>query len=258
MSLQPIEPEVRALEPADVVIMARKQADALMGIVEDRKLYQLIGDKKYLMVEAWATIGAFNQVSANTEWVRSVKNENGEVIAYDALVNLKSIVDGSVRGSGLMRCGLDDFPCRGKTGTSKHKAAMSAAQTWAVSKAYRMNYSFVVVLAGFQPTPAEEMAEPAKAPAPQGPPCPFHPDRKLVWNTNDKGSWWSHKESTTKSGWCNPRGVPLPTPAASAQPASEAPQSEEDAEAEYLREQSRPIDAAPHPADEAKHELPTD
>jgi hypothetical protein len=68
--------------------------------------------------------------------------------------------------SGIMTCGFQEFPCRGREGMAKVKAAMSAAQTWAESKAYRMKFAFVAKLAGFEPTPADEMHE--TPPAPQG------------------------------------------------------------------------------------------
>jgi hypothetical protein len=42
--------------------------------------------------------------------------------------------------------------------SGKKQAAMSMAQTRATSKAYRLAYSFVAVLAGFEATPAEEVS----------------------------------------------------------------------------------------------------
>jgi hypothetical protein len=266
MTLQPIEAELRHPEPEEVVEVARRQADVLIKLVEDRGLFLEIEGKRYLFAEAWETIGAFNQVSANTVWVKAVLGDGGETVGYDALVNLISTVDGSVRGSGIMRCGLDDFPCRGRQGTAQHKAAMSAAQTWALSKAYRMNFSFVVVLAGFQATPADEMAgtPPSQAVIQQeGTMCPLHPGMPLRWNTNAKGSWWSHKLG---GGWCNPKGL-APPASAKPEPAKRSDvESPEEAEVAFLAELTEPLpedaerwgfkDEAP-PADAAKHEEPT-
>jgi hypothetical protein len=208
---QPTDAELPYLEPEEVVAVARKQADVLMKLVEDRGLFQTIGSERYLTAQAWETIGAFNRVSANTEWVTAVQNNDGETIAYDAKVSLISTLDGSQRGSGTARCSLDDFPCRGREGSARDKAAISAAQTWALSKVYRMNFSFVVTLAGFQPTPAEEMVDTPNDNSPaHGTECPTHSGVLLKWNTNAKGSWWSHKLG---SGWCNPRGLPPPSEA---------------------------------------------
>ena len=88
------------------------------------------------------------------------------------------VKNGEVIATGIMACGFDDFPCRGKQGTGKHRAAMSAAQTWAGAKAARMKYAWVVTLAGYAATPAEEMQQDGPQPperpvqAPQRAPRP--------------------------------------------------------------------------------------
>ena len=146
--------------PREVIKRATEQANALMEIVEQKNLYKAIEGKKYLVVDGWETIGAFNRVHALTDEVQPIM-EGDQTIAYEAKVSLWQ--DGIRIGSAIMSCGLDEFPCRGKEGQAKHKAAKSAAQTWATSKAYRMNFSWVAVLAGFEPTPAEEMPEPSSA-----------------------------------------------------------------------------------------------
>ena len=128
-----------------------------MDLVEKRKLFQVVGGKKYLHAEAWITIGAFNQIVAQTDSITPERDDDGVITGYDAKVSLIHTPTGEVRGGAIMSCGLDSFPCRGKNGSEKHKAAKSAAQTWAVSKAFRMTHSYVPVLAGYEATPAEEM-----------------------------------------------------------------------------------------------------
>ena len=214
MSLQKIDQAdalvASTVEPADVVALAKKQASALMDVVEDRKLYQVINDKKYLVAEAWETIGAFNRVFGETDWVRPIRNEADEITGYEAKVDLVG-AEGTKHGSGVMVCGFDDFPCRGKEGTAQHKAAMSAAQTWALSKAYRMNYSWVVVLAEYEPTPAEEMygTTPERM-------CPEH-GVAMTEKSNAEGSWWSHPRDG--GGWCNAKSekTPAQSPSGGAQ-----------------------------------------
>ena len=144
------------LPPKLVVARASEQAEALMGIVEKQHLYMRTGDKKYLEAEAWATILAFNQVHIETESIEEVWRD-GQLIAYRAKVRLVHDVTGQVKGSAIMDCGLDEFPCRGKQGHAKDRACISSAETWAMSKAARLNYSWVAVLAGYEPTPADEM-----------------------------------------------------------------------------------------------------
>jgi len=149
------------LTPTEVLEGATEQSKLLMNIVEQTKCYQVISGKKYLQVEAWETIGAFNRTHAETENVSPIIKD-GETIGYQAHVQLWK--DGNVVGGAVMPCFFTENCCKGKDGDAKHKSAMSAAQTFATSKAYRMNFSYIAILAGFQPMPAEEittdMAEP--------------------------------------------------------------------------------------------------
>lgn len=154
------EIELRAeLTPGEVVEGATIQAKLLMNIVEQTHCYQEIAKKKYLQVEAWETIGAFNRTHAETESISQITRDN-DVIGYQARVQLWK--DGKVVGGAVMPCYFTENCCRGKDGDAKHKACMSAAQTFATSKAYRMNFSYVAILAGYQPLPAEEITEDMK------------------------------------------------------------------------------------------------
>lgn len=169
--------QTEVLTPREVLNTAQGQAEALMELVEKRKLFQVIGGKKYLHAEAWITIGAFNQIVAQTDWIQPEKDEAGNITGYDAKVNLIHTPTGEIRGGAIMSCGLDSFPCRGKTGSEQHKAAKSAAQTWAVSKAFRMTHSYVPVLAGYEATPAEEMQASSDTPPPKKQPPPRRQQR---------------------------------------------------------------------------------
>ena len=143
--------------PQEVVDTARCQSKLLMDIVEKTGCYMKLRDKKYLMVEAWECIGAFNGTHAETESLTPII-EDGQTVGYQAKVQL--FKNGAVVGGASMPCFFTENACKGKEKDShgKHKAAMSAAQTFATSKAYRMNFSYVAILAGYQPTPAEEMS----------------------------------------------------------------------------------------------------
>lgn len=152
---------VRGVEisPAEVVETATAQAKLLMTIVKQTKCYQEIANKMYLQVEAWETIGAFNRTHAETESIEPITKDD-KTIGYRAHVQLWK--DGIVVGGAIMPCYFTENCCKGKEGDAKHKACMSAAQTFATSKAYRMNFSYVAILAGFQALPAEEITEDMK------------------------------------------------------------------------------------------------
>ena len=192
LELPPAQEQEIIVSPADVVAMAVAQAKALMDIVEKQKLYELIEKKKYLVVEGWELIGAFNGISACPEYVIPIERQ-GEIVGYESKVNLTK--QGVIAGSGIMSCGLDEFPCRGREGEAKHKACRSAAQTWATSKAYRLKYSFIAKLGGYETTPAEEMGGGGVIidnRAPQEHWCKLHnvafEQRKGKW-----GKFWSHR-----------------------------------------------------------------
>jgi hypothetical protein len=216
---------IQSATPAEVIAQATDWANHLMDIVSRSKLAVEINKKQYLPVEAWQIVGAFAGIKATTEWVREIRDE-GKLTGYEAKVHL--VRNGEVVGSGIMPCGFDEFPCRGKQGYARNKAAMSSAQTWATGKAYRQNFSWVVVLAGYQPTPLEEIKEggndkpPASAPQRPSTPttgttqakpqqarpvssvkCPVH-DVNFNIFTKDGNTWLSHKDG---SGWCNEKNV---------------------------------------------------
>jgi len=150
------------LAPKELIEHATIAANELFRIVDEQKLYVNIqkkeGVRPFLMAEAWQTIVALDNASLVTEWCEPVLDSQGETIAYRAKVNV--IKDGEVKASGIMPCGMDEFPTRGQQGYAKHRAAMSSAQTWAGAKAARGKYAWVAVLAGYEPTPENEMARP--------------------------------------------------------------------------------------------------
>jgi len=125
---------------------------------------------------------------------------DNEVIGYQARVQLWK--DGVVVGGAIMPCYFTENCCKGKEGDAKHKASMSAAQTFATSKAYRMNYSYIAILAGYEPTPAEEMMGSTivdgdrKATEP-GTWLKVCPDHNTKWYEGKFGL--NHK---TEDGWC--------------------------------------------------------
>jgi len=188
-----------ALSPQDVVDNATIQCKLLMDIVEKTKCFQVISGKKYLQVEAWETIGAFNSVHAVTETITPI-TKDGNTVGYDAKVNLVNS-NGIVVGSAIMPCYFTENACKGKEGDAKDKASKSAAQTFATSKAYRMNYSYVAILAGFQPLPAEEVTDDMKEPVDKSQHwCKLH---DTAFFKKGKMTSYAHPiEGTEPTEWC--------------------------------------------------------
>lgn len=183
ISLPQIYEGIGMMPPAVRVAMAADWAQAMMGVVEQKHLYQTIGGKKFLQAEAWELIGSFDECTARTRCEPIV--ENGEIAGYKGIAELMR--KGEIVGGADGTCYLDAAVCRGKNGRDKDRAAQSAAQTWAAAKALRVKYSFVAVMGGYEPTPAEEMtggdvfgggqqtpSAPAESTQNNGPMCPDH------------------------------------------------------------------------------------
>jgi len=111
-----------------------------------------IHDKKYLTLEAWEILGKFCSLTATVEWVKPVEiwNEKG----FEARVAVTDN-EGKVVSIAESMCMSDEGNWKGKPIFQ----LKSMAQTRAMSKAYRMCLSFIVSLAGYSPTPYEEMSE---------------------------------------------------------------------------------------------------
>lgn len=151
--------------PTDMLERASAIATALAAMVEKQKLYTTIRGKKYPQVEAWQTIGRMDNVVAR-EASRPIQHEDG---SWEAEVELVRLSDGMVIGNGSALCGVPgerhsatppnhdrcDGPWCGRAAHQKR----SMAVTRATSRAFRQHYSWIMALAGYEPTPADEMPD---------------------------------------------------------------------------------------------------
>ena len=153
-------------QPQEIVLFANTAAKQLVNLVRQNNWSIKIGQGEHLRFEAWQTVGTF--------FGYTVKTESTEYVEYGGVkgFNAKAVVldrNGKVIGGAESLCLSDEKNWYGKPLFS----LKSMAQTRAAGKAFRQILSWVVVLAGFKPTPAEEMSEdllkvdPSKAPAPR-------------------------------------------------------------------------------------------
>jgi hypothetical protein len=148
--------------PADMIEKASAIATALRDIVERQRLYAVISGKKYPQVEAWSTIGRMDNVVAR-EASRPIRHDDG---SYEAEVELVRLSDGMVIGRASALCGMpDDRPWA----TRAEYARRSMAVTRATSRAFRQQYSWIMALAGYEPTPADEMPQDSRDVTPRDP-----------------------------------------------------------------------------------------
>ena len=165
-------------DPAARLEQSRKIADLLAPVVRDRGLSSKIQGREYVRFEGWTLLGSLLGVFPMTEWVHEVEN------GYEARVVARTL-GGALVGAAHARCTRDERNWRDRDDF----ALASMAQTRAGAKALRMPLGFVVQLAGYEATPAEEMESEGgggRTQEDQGGSRPTAPlatekQRKLIW-----------------------------------------------------------------------------
>ncbi len=182
-------------DPDESLAKASQIADALSKVLQKAKLTVKIGGnaRPYVLAEGWTCLGSLVGVFPRTVWTRPL--ENGWEARVDAVTR-----DGAVVGSAESQCtraernwaNRDDFALR------------SMAQTRAMSKALRMPLGFIVVLAGFEATPADEMPViDTSASEPAAPGVPVLPGQFVLPFGKHKGKTIGEVAATDKGyiGW---------------------------------------------------------
>jgi hypothetical protein len=145
-SSQPPSNLFRTDDPVEVVQRATRVADSLKGVLRAQGLISMISGREYVRVEGWSVCGAMLGVIPVVEWTRKLDN------GWEARAVAQTL-DGRIIGAAEAQCTKDE-----RTWKSRDDYALrSMAQTRAVSKALRGPLGFIVTLAGFEATPAEEM-----------------------------------------------------------------------------------------------------
>lgn len=117
--------------------------------IYENNMWMDIHGKGYVFVDGWALMGGMLGISPN---VRELENLSDETtIRYRAVVDL--VKDGNTVTTGFAICTNKE---KGKTNFDEYAVA-SMSQTRAIGKAYRIYIGWVMKLAGFETTPAEEM-----------------------------------------------------------------------------------------------------
>lgn len=137
-------------EPTEVIQKATAAADALKDVLEKKQLLSNIKGKKHVRVEGWQLLGSMLGVTAVCVATEPVEG------GWKATVEARTL-GGAVVGRADALCTKHEKsgPWKG----SDDYARLSMAQTRATSKALKGPLGFVVSLAGYETTPAEEMDE---------------------------------------------------------------------------------------------------
>ena len=162
-----------SIPPRAVISAAQEKAKLLKELVTQAPLTVQIGNTQYLKFEAWQTLGRFDRITAAVGWTKPIHNRANDIIGYEARAEV--LQDGQFISSAEAQCTVEEANWRSK----ELWQLRSMAQTRACAKALRNVLSWIVVLAGYSTTPAEEMNHE------QAPPKPNW--RKFRQNLKDLG-----------------------------------------------------------------------
>lgn len=146
-------------DPKEMISRAASLASALAEIIHAQKdledkptMYVMIKGKKFVRVEGWTTLGAMLGVVPIEEYCNPLAENEGK--GYRAKVNLVRINDGMQVGGASAICKLTE-----KGWDAEDYATHSKAISRATGKAFRLSFAWIMKLAGFEPTPADEVFE---------------------------------------------------------------------------------------------------
>lgn len=157
--------DVAVREPVQVMVSADpvqnfRQMRELVSAVADActgpKFHANIQGKDFPTVQWWTTVGASLGMFPYEVRSEKITDEKGNV-AYESFVEIRR--NGLAVTSASAICSRSETRWR----TADEYAVKSMATTRATAKAYRLGLSFLAVLAGLEPTPAEEMPRDADA-----------------------------------------------------------------------------------------------
>lgn len=207
-----VSDKVAVIRPPELILAeAKKAAVALTDVLKKKKKPVIMNGEQYLEFEDWQTVAKFYGITAkvkSTNYIQygevcgfearavALNREGQEISAADAMC-LNDEDNWSKRAKYEWKDGR-----RIKTGEENVPLFQlrSMAQTRACAKALRNVLAWVVVLAGYKPTPAEEMTgreldqrkkadtvQPSSQPPAQSLPAPEpepNPEPQIMANAN--------------------------------------------------------------------------
>ena len=156
-----------ATTPHELIALATDAANNLSDVIKQRKLYQRIGTRDHVLVEGWQACGTLVGVFAVKDggvrqlpWPDDLPDNSPltkarhDGLAFGFIAAYKAVKDNREIGWGEGRCTRSETNWR----TRDDYALSSMAQTRGQSRALRQPLGFIVSLAGYATTPAEELA----------------------------------------------------------------------------------------------------
>lgn len=142
-----IKSDIRKYDIASVAD-TKRMAIVLKKHIVDNNLYAEIAKKNYVMVEGWQFAGGLLGLSPIIKSVKEISKNKW--LAKAVIIERKT---GNEVGVGYALCSKEES----KKSSFDEYAILSMAQTRAIGKAFRNLIGWVMKLAGYEPTPAEEI-----------------------------------------------------------------------------------------------------
>ena len=140
-----------ARDPQEVLDEAMRAAKLLTSVINQKAHPVRFRGETYLEFEDWQTVGRF--YGATVRIISTTFVTFGDVVGFEARAECVDQRTGNILSCAESMCLSDEDNWKNKPLFQLR----SMAQTRSGSKAFRNVFSWVVVLAGYKPTPAEEM-----------------------------------------------------------------------------------------------------
>ena len=132
----------------DKIEVATKVAASLKNVIKSQDLAVKIGPSEYVTAEGWEVLGTMLGCTPFVEEVVEITPDKSPKFMYKATVSIRQGETILSRASAMAE----------RNNMQKDRPSVySMAQTRALGKAYRMALSWIVKMADYEPTPAEEM-----------------------------------------------------------------------------------------------------
>jgi hypothetical protein len=157
-------------DPDLAIARVVKVADALERVIREKDLIARIRQNEHVLVEGWTLLGSMLGVFPVLVWTRPLED------GWEARVEARTL-DGRIVGAAESEC----LRSESRWAKSDDYAVRSMAATRATSKALRQPLGFVMTMAGFETTPADEVSADDPEPKSTGSPvAPAEPSGEQV------------------------------------------------------------------------------
>lgn len=201
-----------AQKPGEALAQAGEAAAALKAVIAMKPKPVIINGQQYLELEDWQTVARFYGLAARVVSTALVHLEN--VMGWEATADVVHVATGKIISSGVGMCLNDED----RWGDRPLFQLRSMAQTRACGKAFRNCLAWVVVMAGYRPTPAEEMTGTEQPREVNPNTAHYCKEHNIKFFKTAKMKAYAHPIAGQEGKWCN-------EPTEQAAPATKAAQN---------------------------------